>query len=121
MFCLLPSCFTSSASLLCLLSQLENINSLFDSYTNLLIWITDIQIWLLNKIQFIKINQIGTREQVESEIYCLNSIINKISIIYNKNPKFLNDSMPYIMRKMQMSKCLTDLKKIFQVLNHLLL
>jgi hypothetical protein len=60
-----------------------------DVLNSLVNWQTNAQFWLLNRLQLVQLNQLGTRDQVEEELYCLGVILAKMEQIYRKNSKFL--------------------------------
>lgn len=121
MFTQLPSvmCRTLYGSL-CLVHSLSSVKSTPDNYNHLINWFSQALFWLLNRIQSVQVNQLGTREQVEQELECLNAILNKISNVYNKNGQFLNDTMPHMLRMLQVSNNLEHIRKMFVVINFLL-
>ena len=133
------SCSTLYGSL-SLLTRLTDVSALESIYSDLVAWTVNALFWVLNKIQLVRASQIGTREAVESELDCLNKIINKTDTIYQKHTKLLNDSINQIAAMLQMSiknflksilvvnkivvclkgNNLETLRKMFVVLNYLI-
>ncbi len=76
---------------LCLLSKLNDLNSLNQNYVIAVDWLMSSFFWLLNKIHSIQTNQLGTIESIEENLKCLNHVLIKIECIFEKNPKLIND------------------------------
>ena len=71
------------------MSRLSTVDAAPDVLNSLVNWQTNAQFWLLNRLQLVQLNQLGTRDQVEEELYCLGVILAKMEQIYRKNSKFL--------------------------------
>lgn len=74
-----------------MISQIKSFDVLQQSYSNIVDWLIKSLFWLINKIQSVRTNQIGTLEEVERSLNCLNKILEKIDQIFEKNIKLLND------------------------------
>lgn len=105
----------------CLMLQLEGITFVLENYESLIIQFLNAQFWLINKIHCNQNNQIVTQENKEKENQCLNELLNKMYEIYLKNINFLNDSIPYLLKMLQNSNDLENIRKIFVVINYLLM
>ena len=53
---------------LCLVSRLSTVDAAPDVLNSLVNWQTNAQFWLLNRLQLVQLNQLGTRDQVEEEL-----------------------------------------------------
>ena len=73
-------------------------------YHQLIDWLIKSLFWLINKIQSVRTNQIGTLEEVERSLNCLNKILEKIDQIFEKNIKLLNDFVSKVSSGLLMGK-----------------
>jgi len=72
-----------------------------ENYASLIKWVSSAQHWAVNKLHAIQFSQLGSREEVENSLYCLNEILLKIDGIYRKNSALLNDSVPQLLESLQ--------------------
>lgn len=106
---------------LCLVSHFQDMNPTSSNYGALIKWLTNAQLWIINMIQTIQTNQLGTREQVEQNLICFNELLNKTHEIYAKNPIFLNNLIQYLITITQMSNNPDNIRKMIIVINNFLM
>ena len=87
-----------------MISQIKSFDVVQQSYSNIIDWLIKSLFWLINKIQSVRTNQIGTLEEVERNLNCLNKILEKIDQIFEKNIKLLNDFVSKVSSGLLMGK-----------------
>lgn len=87
-----------------MISQIKSFDVVQQSYSNIIDWLIKSLFWLINKIQSVRTNQIGTLEEVERSLNCLNKILEKIDQIFEKNIKLLNDFVSKVSSGLLMGK-----------------
>ena len=96
---------------LCLLSKINDLTSLNQTYVTIVEWLMRSFFWLLNKIHTVQTNQLGTIETVEDSLKCLEHILIKTEYLFQKNPKLINDIILKISSSLM--TCILTFKPLF--------
>ena len=99
--------FSTLYGTLCLVSQIEDLNTLSDNYGHVLEWLSQSLYWLINKSYSIQANSNlmnSTESGASSDLECINIVLNKIFKLFFKNTKILIDTIPYVATLAQSGK-----------------
>jgi hypothetical protein len=80
---------------LCLIYRVDDLNTLSSNYNNILTWISVSFNWLILKSYTVQANN-ESNEIAQNELKCVNAVLNKMFMIFNKDKIILNDMVTYL-------------------------
>lgn len=74
---------------------MDDLNTLSSNYNKLLTWISVSFNWLILKSYRLQTNN-DSNETAQNELKCINAVLNKMFMIFNKDKIILNDMVTYL-------------------------